>query len=59
VDSFLTERDKSVLLADLGGKTSEAADIFPDFHPGPSALAEPCKNQDHSFSCKETFILGG
>jgi hypothetical protein len=33
VDSFLTERDKSLLLADLGGKTSEAADIFLTFIP--------------------------
>jgi hypothetical protein len=33
VDSFLTERDKSLLLADLGGKTSEAADIFLTFVP--------------------------
>jgi hypothetical protein len=49
VDSFLTERDKSVLLADLGGKTSEAADIFPDFHPGPSARGTMQKSRSQFF----------
>jgi hypothetical protein len=42
VDSFLTERDKSVLLADLGGKTSEAADIFLTF------MLAPTRSRNHA-----------
>jgi hypothetical protein len=42
VDPFLTERDNSLLLADLGGKTSKAADIFLTF------MLAPARSRNHA-----------